>query len=319
MTENNKQNLFVLKCCLADLINNEQAFCFKNALEQLPDIERVDINTGRGVARVISKRLITLADLQPMAEQCGVKLMALDNAVTASSNIPAPVLSGEKKRFVQVQIEGMHCRSCEITIERKFRELPGVDKVDVNADKGLAHIVYFGEAPKVESLQEAVSESGYRVLGFLNNSSRSNKPKRGLSGDIISSERLSFWKLVGLFAVVFIAGSMLSRLGLLNVAVNVGTPTSFGAIFLIGLVAASSSCVVVSGGLLLSSAARFNERYQSVSPIARFRPVLLFVGGRLLSYFVLGGLIGLIGAKSCPIAKSAVKPKPAIPKNKTKK
>lgn len=293
------RDIFILKCHLVDISNNEQAFRFKSMLEEWADIERVDINTGKGVARVISKRPIALTDLQPIAEQCGLKLVSVDNIAVAKS-MPVSITAGEKKRFVQVKIDGMHCRSCEITIERKFRELPGVDKVEVNADSGLAHIVYSGEPPKAESLEDAVSGYGYHVRGFLNNSSKNNRTKEYGGEGVINNEKLSFWKLVGLFAIVLFIGSMVSRLGWLSSSVNIGTTTNFGAIFLIGLVAASSSCVAVSGGLLLSSSARFNERYKSASSMARFRPVLLFVVGRLLSYFVLGGVIGLVGVALSP-------------------
>jgi cation transport ATPase len=38
----------------------------------------------------------------------------------------------------RVYVDGMTCRSCEITIERKFSKLPWVKQVDVNAGKGMA-------------------------------------------------------------------------------------------------------------------------------------------------------------------------------------
>lgn len=101
-------------------------------------------------------------------------------------------------------------------------------------------------------------------------------------------------QLAGLFAVVIGLGYLLTKFGVLQPSVVIGSGLGFGAVFLMGLVAASSSCVAVSGGLMLST----------ITTFSRVRPVVLFVVGRLVSYAVLGGLIGLIG--------SALVPSPAI-------
>jgi sulfite exporter TauE/SafE len=58
--------------------------------------------------------------------------------------------------------------------------------------------------------------------------------------------------------------------------------------------------MAVAGGLLLSSTAKFNERYGSASAAGRLRPVFLFVGGRVVSYGLFGGLIGAVGKVLVP-------------------
>lgn len=299
MVKENRQNMFIAKYRFNYLGETEAVWRLKSELEKLADIERVDINSAKQVIRVISVRLMEFSEFEPMAGQCGLKLTPVPTVASDHGESQSQVVAG-KKKFIQLQIEGMHCRSCEITIERQFRELPGVDKVEVNADSGLAHIVYAGEPPALELLDSVVREYGYRVRGFLNKANRQKSVGDRQGIDFSGVERLSFWKLAGLFAVVIFVGSIFSRLGWLNSGINIGTAASFGAVFFIGLVAASSSCLAVSGGLLLSSAARFNERYKSISPMARFRPVLMFVGGRLLSYFILGGVIGSVGVALSP-------------------
>lgn len=58
----------------------------------------------------------------------------------------------------------------------------------------------------------------------------------------------------------------------------------------IGLIASISSCMVVVGGLVLSMSATFTKGGDTI------RPQILFHIGRLLSFFILGGIVGLIGA-----------------------
>ncbi len=195
-------------------------------------------------------------------------------------------------KIIKLNVEGMTCHSCELTIEREWRKINGVLKVDVNAAKGVARIVCGDSVPNLDVLQSAIADHGYTVKGVFDKTKTYNpEPK---------TSRLAWWQLLGLFALIIILGKLFTKLGLLAPTIALGAATSFGAVFVLGLVAASSSCIAVSGGLLLSSAAKFNERYASATSFGRMRPVLLFVGGRILSYTIFGGLIGVIGKALSP-------------------
>ena len=121
--------------------------------------------------------------------------------------------------------------------------------------------------------------------------------------------RPSFFALIGLFALVLMLGLLLSRLGLFHSNFAVSGSVGFFSAFVIGLVAASSSCMAVSGGLLLATAAKFNEqKIKTGRSGSRLAPVLLFVSGRVASYAVFGGLIGMIGktVSVSPFASGAI-------------
>ena len=185
---------------------------------------------------------------------------------------------------LQVGIAGMTCHACEIKIERKFKQVAGITKVDVNARTGSATIHYQGESPSFKTLDSVISEYGYKVTGDT----------------IIRRSRPSILQLIGLFAIVLLAGNILSRFGLLSPSVTMGANVSLWAVFMIGLVAASSSCVAVAGGLLLSSAVKFNERYCGTTRLSKMKPTFLFVLGRIIGYTVFGALIGFIGNALSP-------------------
>lgn len=69
----------------------------------------------------------------------------------------------------------------------------------------------------------------------------------------------------------------------------------FSALIL-GLVAGTSSCLAVSGGLLLSIVGKAHDRLGAMSKQTRNRFTLMFVIGRIVSYGLLGGLIGWLGS-----------------------
>ena len=236
-------------------------------------VGQVDTNIERQVFRIIGSREISIQEIQ--------------NALSSHGFAIRPILPST----LTVGVSGMTCRSCELTVERKWKNLPGVKKVNVNCATGLASLTVDGNPPSIGALQQAIGDNKYTVHHSL------KKAGRGVAA---SSTRPTFWELVGLFALVLFVGKIFSSLGLFKSGFAVSDGMGFGAIFLIGLVAASSSCIAVVGGLLLSSAAKFNERYSSARPIARMRPVVLFVLGRIVSYTLLGGLLGVIGGILTP-------------------
>ena len=199
--------------------------------------------------------------------------------------------NSQNENTINVCVEGMTCRSCELTLERCWKKLPGVKTVEVNAGSGRAQLIIEGDPLTIAQLQEAIGDDKYKIHQNF---------KKIEKDTTLPSEKLTFWKLLGLFALVLVLGKLLSRFGLFDTSFNVTEKATFGAIFLVGLIAASSSCVAVVGGLLLSSSARFNEKYGSLTRAGKMRPVLLFVLGRIISYTVLGGLLGVIGGVLSP-------------------
>ena len=104
-----------------------------------------------------------------------------------------------------------------------------------------------------------------------------------------------YWlELLGMLVVVLLVSKIWQAMGV--TALSLGTTTvSLTAAFVVGLVAAVSSCMALVGGLLLSISATWSEQTEMMSPSARLRPLAFFNVGRLAGYFVLGGLIGLLG------------------------
>lgn len=69
-----------------------------------------------------------------------------------------------------------------------------------------------------------------------------------------------------------------------------GSNVTYGTTFMIGIVASLSTCMAVVGGLVLSVSATFANENNKV------RPQLMFHFSRLLTFFILGGVIGVLGS-----------------------
>ena len=61
---------------------------------------------------------------------------------------------------VKLRIYGMHCASCEVLIERKFKKIAGVEKVNINHASGKAEITCSCEL-NLRQLNNLVRDDGY--------------------------------------------------------------------------------------------------------------------------------------------------------------
>lgn len=181
-----------------------------------------------------------------------------------------------------IPIKGMHCRSCEILIEEKLKDLPEIKHAQVNYKKSQA-TVYSKLPLDMENVETAIVDAGYEVGVDDSKLWISQNPKE-------------YWDLISSFAILLVLYLIGKKFGLFNI--NVGStsnPSGLLVVLLIGLTAGLSTCMAMVGGLILSVSARFSEKHPEATPIQKFRPHLFFNLGRIGSYFLLGGIIGLVG------------------------
>lgn len=171
----------------------------------------------------------------------------------------------------------MHCNACTLLIESELAEVPNVVLVSAKLDDRSVTVTGdFGEmteADIAEMLTAPVRTNGYTI-------SAEKEVKKTAWGDFKSAVPIA-----ALFAVLFI---LLQKTGLVNLIGGDGV--TYGTAFVIGIVASLSTCMAVVGGLVLSMSAMFAKEGDSI------RPQAMFHIGRLVSFFVLGGVIGALGS-----------------------
>jgi uncharacterized protein len=174
-------------------------------------------------------------------------------------------------------VNGMHCKACIALTESELQDLPEIKKarsslsthsVEVEGDFG-----NISQEEIASRLSNVLKKHGYTVTV--------DKQKHAVNW---SDFNIAI-PIAGAFIALFI---VLQKLGIVNL-VNT-SDVSYGTAFVIGLIASVSTCMAVVGGLVLSMSANFAKEGDKV------RPQLLFHVGRLVAFFVLGGVIGAIGS-----------------------
>ncbi len=183
----------------------------------------------------------------------------------------------ESQKTYTFHVSGMHCNACVLMTESELLDVP--DVVSAKSSLKTHSIVVtgaFGEKdPGVvaQELSAVLVKHGYTLSV--------EKPA--------TQKQWSDFKLAVPFTLAFVALFIgLQKIGLVNLVS--ASRVTFGTAFVVGIVASLSTCMAVVGGLVLSMSATFAKEGEKV------RPQLLFHGGRLVSFFLLGGALGTLGS-----------------------
>lgn len=183
-----------------------------------------------------------------------------------------------KDKSIHLNIGGMTCVNCQNKIKKTLKEHKGITKVRVSYNKASADIVYNEELISRKEIVNIIESLDYYII-------KSNKV--GKKEVIRISVTLS---------VIVLLYYILQKTGVLNLLVSsqlADTKMGYGMIFVIGLIT-SVHCIAMCGGINLSQCIPSNEEVNNKSKLSIFIPSLLYNLGRVVSYTLVGFVIGLI-------------------------
>ena len=181
------------------------------------------------------------------------------------------------EKTLTFHVGGMHCNACILLTESELLDVPYISRAKSSLKKNEVIITgNFGEKSDetiVKELTDVLTKHGYALY-----TDKQAKEKNW-------SEFKWAFPIAFAFAVLFV---VLQKVGIVNLVT--ASKVTYGTAFVLGVVASLSTCMAVVGGLLLSMSATFAKEGDKV------KPQLLFHAGRLVSFFVLGGIIGALGS-----------------------
>ena len=171
-------------------------------------------------------------------------------------------------------VTGMHCVHCETAVVRAVSGLPGLKEARANYKSATLTAAWDEKVLPQTAIEQALSEAGY---GLRNRQRKTDEALR----------------IVGmLFAVIalylLVTNSPLSSI--LSAFPVAQEGMSLGALFLVGVMT-SVHCVAMCGGIHLSHSAQAGQNNRDV-----LRVNLLYQLGRVVSYTVIGALVGALGS-----------------------
>lgn len=167
------------------------------------------------------------------------------------------------------KVLGMTCNNCKTKIEKTLKSTIGIKTASVDLKTKSIKLDYDSSVISLKEIKEIVKDLGYEIRESL--STNENKDNK-------------IWLSIGTALVLFmIVNRMVPDFSILLTS---GYKLNIIMLFVIGITT-SFHCVTMCGGLALS---------QVVSKNDNLKRNIMYNLGRVISYTVLGGVVGFIGA-----------------------
>lgn len=179
----------------------------------------------------------------------------------------------------KLRIGGMTCVNCQNTIQKKLRNTAGIKKAEVSYNGGTAVITYDTDIISLGDITAVIKRLGYDVLNRTQPTTNSRRT-------------------MGLLIIILSVYILIQQFGILNLLVPsqlAETNMGYGMMFVIGLIT-SVHCVAMCGGINLSQCIPQNGTIKEGSRFSSLRPAFLYNLGRVISYTIVGFIVGALGS-----------------------
>lgn len=170
----------------------------------------------------------------------------------------------------------MHCVSCEMLIKKSSEAIDGVKVEYISANAGMMNIEMPNEQilPQIE---QAIRDAWYHILDKKPESNKKEINRNHLVRSVV---------IVGIFAVIFY------KLDIVQYLPSIGDNLSLWVALLMGVIASVSTCLAIVGSIVIGFAEYGDTQIWTKQHI---KTQLAFQAGRIGWFFLLWGVLGLIG------------------------
>lgn len=166
----------------------------------------------------------------------------------------------------KIKVYGMTCTSCETRVEKAVKNLEGVRSAKANFSGQFLTVEYDTVLCDAEKITTSIKLAGY------------------------STQSSNNYKIIGMLIIVAAIVLIGSTTGGIDMESKLNGATYF-VLFIVGALT-SIHCVGMCGGIALSQSINKDSKNKFDS----IKPALLYNSGRVLSYTIIGGLVGALGS-----------------------
>lgn len=195
-------------------------------------------------------------------------------------------------------IGGMTCVNCENKIEQQLKQREGVKDATVSYNKGTAVITFDREEINEEQIIQVIEQLDYEVI-------RAKFQKRQKNEKEEFNKKNTWNQVIGVGILLLAISVLMKQLGLsriFNAFPQVEENMGYGMLFLIGLVT-SVHCIGMCGGIHLSQCLSYQKNSEEEKNGEKGKkkwstvyPSFLYNLGRVVSYTIVGGVVGGFGS-----------------------
>ena len=187
-----------------------------------------------------------------------------------------------------LKINGMTCTGCEMRIENRLRKTEGIREVKVSYAAGTARVGYDPAVIRLDRIIEIIEKLDYKVVSSPDRNGADVRQTQ-------NSEKMPVNQILGIGIILLAVYLILKNTIGFNFIPTISQDMGLGILFLVGLVT-SLHCVAMCGGINLSQTISYKFSDKKQSRLEKLKPSLMYNAGRVISYTVLGGVVGALGS-----------------------
>jgi sulfite exporter TauE/SafE/plastocyanin domain-containing protein/copper chaperone CopZ len=181
-------------------------------------------------------------------------------------------------KTVNIKVGNMVCTSCESLITDKIKDLGGILEVKASYKKSSVFVKFDDSLCSYAKICSAIENAGYSIETELTkDNNKKDKPSEYLS-------------IIGIILIAFIIIRLSQNSGAFDMSSKLGENTTYLMLFVVGLLT-SLHCVGMCGGIMMSQSITIAK-----SKAASLKPSIMYNAGRVVSYTILGGIVGALGS-----------------------
>lgn len=213
-------------------------------------------------------------------------------------------MSSDMKK-ITLYIDNMTCVNCENTIERALKGIAGIENAKASYSSGTVKLSFNPDLISLDKIKELIEAHDYHVSleKMAGNSGRKtetgSEAKAGSQLETGKADKeLDLTDIAAIGIIIFALYILMRRMGLTNIfnAFPLAREgMGYGMLFIIGLMT-SVHCVAMCGGICLTQCAGRDTDSRKAGKMAALRPSLLYNTGRVVSYTVVGAVVGALGS-----------------------
>ncbi|MGI6686549.1 MAG: sulfite exporter TauE/SafE family protein [Bacillota bacterium] len=188
-----------------------------------------------------------------------------------------------------LHIEGMSCTGCEMKIENTVKRVNGVYEVKASFSDATVQVAYDSNITDLGKIIAVIEKLDYQVLNEGDSLKAGNPPN-----SMHHQEKMNINQLLGIGIIIFALYMLIKNTVGFNFIPQVDQSMGYGILFVVGLLT-SLHCIAMCGGINLSQCVSYKFREGS-SNLAKFIPSILYNSGRVISYTLIGGVVGALGS-----------------------
>ena len=174
-----------------------------------------------------------------------------------------------------LKVKGMFCNTCENRIQNKLKSIDGIEYANADFTKKELEIEYNEEKVSEDFIRDTIDELGYELI-------------LGKDGDL--QDNIQIVSILVIILALYVIFNHLGVLNIFNIFPSIETTMSYGMLFVVGLLT-SVHCIAMCGGINLSQSVINSQNNEKA-----IKSNLYYNVGRVISYTVIGGIVGWIGS-----------------------